>query len=76
MTKHYGHHYGRTSYPHPGCCEDCQTERVCNSCGADIRRDLHRCTNGRCGDCDARYCTGTGSDDHGCGTRGAYEQEG
>lgn len=56
-------------YPHQGGCPGCRDARVCNVCGTSVAFAIgvSRCTNGRCGACHHRYCTG-GSDvagDHG-----------
>lgn len=44
------------AFPHEGACEGCRAECVCNHCGADIRRDIGRCTNGRCSRCHSSTC--------------------
>lgn len=54
-------------YPHEGGCSGCRDRRVCNACGADLRRDRGRCTNGRCERCHDEFCTPGGSTSPGHG---------
>lgn len=56
-------------FPHPGGCAGCRSVRCCNYCGADIRADDGRCTNGRCSKCHRDICTpgGVNSPGHGYG---------
>jgi hypothetical protein len=56
--------YHRGSYPHPGGCEGCRAERVCNACGGAWGRP---CTNGRCATCHGLYCTPGGGTTEGHG---------
>lgn len=60
-------HYGFTSFPHPGACEDCRAEHRCNFCG-NVLTNPH-CTNGRCWVCHREECTpgGDTSPGHGFG---------
>jgi hypothetical protein len=56
-------------YPHEGGCPECRDARVCDACGTSVRFGVGstRCTNGRCGACHNRYCTGGGAVDTGHG---------
>lgn len=56
-------------FPHPGGCPGCRSVRCCNYCGADIRQDAGRCTNGRCGHCHRTICTP--DEAHGYGRQGS-----
>jgi hypothetical protein len=49
--------HGTDPMPHEGSCEGCREARVCNVCGADVRHDRNRCTNGRCGGCHGKHCS-------------------
>ena len=62
--------HDQLAYPHEGNCVACHESRLCNYCGASIRGDHGRCTNGRCGKCHGRQCTGGGetSPGHGYGS--------
>lgn len=62
----------RIPFPHVGGCEGCRAAGVCNGCGAELRGDAGRCTNGRCSRCHAARCTdgGATAPGHGYGASG------
>ena len=60
--------YHTDLWPHPGGCEGCRAEKLCNFCGGP--KDEGRCTNGRCSTCHGKVCTpgGNVAPGHGYGT--------
>lgn len=65
--------HGAARLPHQGACPQCRSLKLCNYCGADMPKQIDRCTNGRCIRCHRNVCTAGGatSSGHGFGRVGS-----